>query len=354
MLISIGILAWNEAASIEATVKSLLGQSALRGPAGDLPGTEWEIVVVPNGCTDDTAARARQALAEGVAATGRRDLRWAVHEVPEAGKSNAWNRYVHEFASPTSELIVMLDADIVFGEAETISNTVRALLADPAAVAAVDMPLKDVVRKPRKTLLERISVAASRAATSGQVAISGQFFCARAAALRDIWMPRGLSVEDGFLRAMIVTDCFRSPPDEKKVIRAPNASHYYETLTSLRDIFRHELRLVVGTALNCYLLWDFLAYATDPRGAGAGALIRSRMTDDDGWYPNLMANAVRNHGWWALPRGTLFRRFAGLRARRGLALLRSLPIATVGTALDIPVFLLANQKLKRRSAIGYW
>ncbi len=354
MLISIGILAWNEAAAIEATLTSLLEQSALRGPAGDLPDTAWEIVVVPNGCTDDTAARARAALGERVAATGRRDIRWAVHELPEAGKSNAWNRFVHEFAASNSDLIVMLDADIVFGEAETISNTVRALLADPSAVVAVDLPLKDVVRKPRKTLLERISVAASRGSTGGVVGISGQFFCARASALRDIWMPKGLSVEDGFLRAMIVTDCFRSAPDERKVIRAPNASHYYETLTSLRAIFRHELRLAVGTALNFYLSWEFLAHATDPSGPGAGALILDRMTEDEGWYPNLMANAVRKHGWWALPRGTFFRRFHALKTRRGLALLRSLPIATVGMALDVPVFLLANQKLKRRNAIGYW
>ena len=39
---------------------------------------------------------------------------------------------------------------------------------------------------------------------------------------------------------------------------------------------------------------------------------------------------------------------------RGFALLRSLPIAAVGMALDIPVFFVANQKLKRGNAIGYW
>jgi glycosyltransferase involved in cell wall biosynthesis len=354
MLISIGILAWNEASVIEATLASLFQQTALRGPEGDPAGVAWEIIVVPNGCTDDTATRARKSLDALVAATGRRDLRWAVHEVAEAGKSNAWNRFVHEFSSPDSTLIVMVDADIVFGEPETISNTVRALLADPAAVVAVDLPLKDVVRKPKKTLLERISVAGSKVTTGGPIGISGQFFCARAAALRDIWMPKGLSVEDGFLRAMIVTDCFRTAPDERKVIRAENATHYYETLVSLRDILRHELRLVVGTALNCYLAWDFLAYATDPTGPGAGALILNRMTEDQEWYSNLMANAIKNHGWWVLPRGTLFRRFAALKHRRGGALLKAIPIATVGLALDLPVFLVANQKLKRKSSIGYW
>lgn len=354
MLISIGILAWNEAATIEATVSSLFQQTALRAPAGDLPGIEWELIIVPNGCTDDTADRARRALAAEVLAAGRPDVTWAVQEVSEAGKSNAWNRYVHEFSSPRAELIVMLDADIEFGEAETISNTVKALLADAAAVVAVDLPLKDVVRKPDKTFLERISVAGSRGTTSGSPGVSGQFFCARAAALREIWMPKGLSVEDGFLRAMLVTDCFRSAPDERKVIRAPNASHYYKTLTSLPAIFRHELRIVIGTAMNCYFTWDFLLFATDPKGPGAGALILNRVTQDPQWYRTLMTNAIRNHGWWVLPRGTLLRRLHGMKGKRGLGLLRSIPIAAVGLLLDVPVFLAANRKLKSDSAVGYW
>jgi glycosyltransferase involved in cell wall biosynthesis len=353
MIISIGILAWNEAAVIESTVKSLLEQSTFHGPARDLPDTKWEIVIVPNGCTDDTAARARKALTEH--ATPLQNVTWAVHELDKPGKSNAWNQYVHELSAPDAELIVMLDADIEFGETKTIANTVKALLSDPAAVVAVDLPLKDAVRKPRKTLLERISLAASRAgAAAGSPGVSGQFFCARAEALRAIWMPEGLSVEDGFLRSMIVTNCFRSPPDEARVIRAENASHYYETLTSLSSIFQHELRIVVGTTLNCYLTWDFLLYAVDPLGPGAGVLILNRAAQDPQWYRNLMTNSIRNHGWWVLPRGTLLRRFDGLKHKRGINLLKSLPLATVGLLLDLPVFVVANRKLKGDAAIGYW
>lgn len=354
MLISIGIMAWNEAAVIEATLASLFSQSALRGPAGDLADTAWEIVVVPNGCSDATAACARRALAALVAATGRTDIVWAVHELGEAGKSNAWNRYVHEFSSPLAELIVMIDADIEFGDTQTISNSITALLADPHALVAVDLPLKDAVRKTHKTLLERLSIAASATSAGSAPAIAGSFYCARAAALRQIWMPRGLTIEDGFLRAMIVTDFFRAPIDERKVIRAKNASHYFETLTSPREIFRHELRLVVGTALNCYLTWDFLLFATDPRGAGAGVLIRNRIVQDAQWYPNLIANAIRNHGWWVLPRGMLFRRFSGRKRDRGLGRLRWLAVAVAGFLLDLPVFLAANRKLKRDNVIGYW
>jgi glycosyltransferase involved in cell wall biosynthesis len=354
MLMSIGIMAWNEADVIAATLASLFEQTALRGPVGDLPGTEWEVVVVPNGCKDDTAVRARQALAELVAANGRQDISWAVHELSEAGKSNAWNHYVHELASPRAELMVLIDADIEFGEQETISNSVRALLADAHATVAVDMPLKDAVRKTRKTPLERLAIAASRAAHAGPPAIAGSFYCARAATLRQIWMPRGLSGEDGFLRAMVVTDCFRSPVDYSRVILAPNASHYFETLTSLGALFRHEMRLVVGTALNCYLTWDFLLFATDPEGPGAGVLIRNRIAQDPQWYPKLMANSIRNRGWWVLPRGMLFGRFSRHQSNPGHGSLRRFIVALAGLVLDVPVFLVANRKLKNGNVIGFW
>lgn len=354
MLISIGILAWNEEDVIEATLASLFRQSALQDTADDLPEAEWEIIVVPNGCTDDTAAIARRVLANLVGQAGGQKIAFAVHELEEPGKSNAWNHYIHEFSSRHAELILMIDADIEFGEAETISNTVKALRQNPQAVVAVDLPLKDVIKKPKKTLLERISVTASRVATSGPPAIAGSFFCARADALRQIWMPKGLAVEDGFMRAMIVTDCFRSAIDEGKIIRAENATHYYETLTSFRAIFRHELRMVIGTAINCYFTWDFLMFATDPSGPGAGMLIRNWVEKDPSWYPRLIDNAIRNHGFWVLPRGMLLRRFSRFEHNRSLGLVKWVLVVTVGFLLYLPVFIAANRRLKKGGAIGYW
>jgi hypothetical protein len=277
-----------------------------------------------------------------------------VHEVEETGKSNAWNQFVHTFSAPAAELIVMLDADIEFRESETLSNTIKALMADPHAAAAVDLPVKDAFRKARRTLLERISVAASEVSAAGPVGLAGSFYCARATLLRQIWMPKGLSVEDGFLRAMLCTNCMLEPVDERKLIRAPAASHYYETLTALPAIFRHELRLIIGTALNCYFIWDFLLFATDPAGPGAGALIRNQLEKDPEWYAKLMRNSIRARGWWVLPRGMLFRRFSGCTARSRGNLVRSLAVAVVGFLLDVPVFLAANHRIKTNYSVGYW
>jgi hypothetical protein len=114
------------------------------------------------------------------------------------------------------------------------------------------------------------------------------------------------------------------------------------------------LRLVIGTALNCYLVWDFLIFATDPRSNGAGELIRNQLETDPNWYSRLIANSIRNRGWWVLPRGMLFRRFAGHESRRGLRLLRWFLIASVGFLFDFPIFIFANRRLKNSNLIGYW
>jgi glycosyltransferase involved in cell wall biosynthesis len=354
MLISIGILAWNEENVIATTLASLFRQSAFQGTESDLPDTEWEIIVVPNGCSDNTAAIAQQVLTQLASQHCSQNITFAVHELREAGKSNAWNHYIHEFSSRDANLIVMIDADIEFGEVQTISNTIKALCQNPQATVAVDLPLKDVIKKPDKTLIEWISATASRVSSVGPLGIAGSFFCARANALRQIWMPKGLAVEDGFLRAMIITNCFRTAINEERIIRAENASHYYETVTSLKGIFRHELRIVIGTAVNCYFTWDFMMFATDPAGPGAGVLIRNWMEKDPSWYPRFIDNTIKNHGLWVLPRGMLFRRFSGFESYRGRDLVKWAFFAVLGFLLDLPVFIAANRRLKKGGAVGYW
>jgi glycosyltransferase involved in cell wall biosynthesis len=354
MIVSIGMLAYNEAGDIAKTIASLLAQSVFHAGASAATVSEWEIVVVPNGCIDDTARVADEALQAGLAALTGVRVAHSIRVLTQGGKSNAWNHYIHELSRRDADAIVMMDADIEFGHVDTILNCLAELRSNAHAQVVVDLPLKDFVKKPKLSWIERISMRTSNAKPTGSVAISGQFYCAAAETLRQIWMPIGLSGEDGFLRSMVITDLFRREADVRRVARVANASHYYEGLADLRGIFHHELRMVIGTALNCYFTWDFLLFATEPNGPGAGVLIRDRLAADPDWYRRLIENQIRNHGWFVLPRGMLWRRFASLRGIGWRRILRRLPLALAGTLLDIPVFWAANRRLRSGRALGFW
>jgi glycosyltransferase involved in cell wall biosynthesis len=284
MHITIGILGYNESAMIGRTVRSLFEQSVFSGTGAALPGVRWDIVVVPNGCTDDTHAQAERALQAACANTKTASVSWRVVSLERAGKSHAWNKLVHEIAAADTDAFVMVDADIEFGHPETIANSVQRLRSDADAWTVVDLPLKDFHRKSNPTWFERRSLRISQDYLDNRAGIAGSFYVMWAARMRSIWMPIDLSVEDGFLHSMVITDGFRQEPDYSRVVRVDNASHYYEGLTRVRDIVNHEVRLIIGTVLNAFLCWDVLLFMTPAPAAGvvgAAAGTADRHTAED-------------------------------------------------------------------------
>jgi glycosyltransferase involved in cell wall biosynthesis len=352
MRISIGILAYNEEAKIAGTIRSLLAQSAFVDAVEAVE--TWSIIVVANGCTDRTAHVALEALQAVVPHVRTRSLEARVESLVERGKSNAWNEFVHRLAAPDTDIFVLVDSDIEFGHPDTVRNSIKTLRDNENARVVVDLPLKDTHRKSRRGLLERILTRMPTATAESDPAIAGSFYCARASALREIWMPLGLSVEDGFLHAMIVTDCFREPPAAGRVLRAQNASHYFEALTTVRALVRHEERLVIGTTLNCWLCWDTLSFVTPPDGPGAGHLIRALNESRPNWYRDMMTNLVANQGRRVVPRGVVARRFRGWSTESGVTRVRQLPFRALAVMFDVLVFWLADRKLRAGVGIGYW
>jgi glycosyltransferase involved in cell wall biosynthesis len=350
MKVTVGILAYNESELIARTIASLFAQSVFNGRSADV---YWEVVVVPNGCTDDTHARAEQALQ--AACAGRSGVGWRVVSLERAGKSHAWNKLVHEIAAPDTDAFVMIDADIEFGHIDTLFNCLQRLRSDAHARAVVDLPLKDFHRKSRRTLLEKLSLRASKLRIDDTPpGIAGSFYVMAAQRMRTIWMPIDLSGEDGFLYNMVITDNFRSEPDPTRVVRAADASHYYEGLTRLRDIVRHEVRLVVGTVLNAYLCWDVLLFMTPRDGPGAGDLIRRLNAQDPTWYHRMMANQIEIRGRWAIRLRYMWHRLPGWWALPLPQRVTRLPATLALTAFDTIAVWQANRKLVSGRGVGFW
>jgi glycosyltransferase involved in cell wall biosynthesis len=353
--VTIGVLAYNESELIGRTIASLFEQSVFSGRGATLPGMLWEILVVPNGCKDDTHQRAEQALRAACAASPVPGVAYRVVSLERAGKSHAWNKLVHEIATPHTDVFLMIDADIEFGHPETIANCVRRQQADTHAWAVVDLPLKDFHRKTDKTWFEKLSLGvSSRRLNDGPPGIAGSFYVVAAPRMRSIWMPIDLSVEDGLLHAMVITDNFRQAPEYSRVVRAENASHYYEGLTRWRDIINHEVRLMIGTVLNAYLCWDVLLFMTPRDGPGAGALIRELNAQDPTWYRRMMANQIEIRGLWAIRTRQLWHRLPGWWTLPWSRRLVRLPATLALSMFDALVLWLTNRKLVSGRAVGYW
>ncbi|MES2949399.1 MAG: glycosyltransferase family 2 protein [Pseudomonadota bacterium] len=352
MKISIGILAYNEEKVIGDMLDSLFRQSVFLPDFKAGGGEEWEIIVVPNGCSDQTAVVAEKKLE--IFSKQTTNCSYKVEQVERPGKSNAWNLFVHEFSDKNAEILILMDADIEFDDKNTLQSCLQVLKENSHASIVVDLPRKHFEVSEKKGFREKMSLRASRVTLESNPAISGQFYCGRTLELRQIWMPLGLPVEDGFLYSMIVTNGFRQEPDMSKVVRAKGASHFFEGLYRISDLYRHELRITIGTALNCYFTWDFLRFATDANGPGAGEFIRSQLVKNPKWYESVLNNQIANRGWWVLPRGMLFRRFDALNGKPLVRKISRLPITLIAFCLDIPVFIAANRTIKKRQAIGFW
>ena len=351
--ISIGVLAYNESALISRTLCSLLQQSLF---ADDESRFELEIVIVPNGCTDNTASVAHATLQTLIEPSNNPYVSWKVCELAQAGKSNAWNTYVHQLCSAKAKYLFLMDADIEFLEQDTLLSMIDLLERTPDAWVSVDRPIKDVALKTNKTLMERLSILVSglsggKANEKGPAWLCGQLYCARAEVLKKLWLPTHLPTQDAFLYTMIVTNGLLTEKETHRILLAKSASHRFEAYTQLARLLRHEKWLILGSAVNDLIYNNFLVEGIPPEGAGF--LIKKRNEEDPDWLSKHVQAVVAERRW-LIPPFILLRRLNSLRYQSPLKFILLLPLAVTAFLVDAFLAFQANLELHRGSNLGYW
>src|SRR2546426_886782 len=158
--LSIGILAWNEEEAIGAALASLFEQSLFFELSKR--NLKSEIICLANGCTDHTAAIAAKVFAEKVRCHPFKEVFSArTVEIKKRGKTHAWNLFVHRLSAKEAQFLLLMDGDIVIHRPNTLWNMYRALADNPEASVAVDQPIKDIALRPKKSLLDKISLGTS-------------------------------------------------------------------------------------------------------------------------------------------------------------------------------------------------
>ena len=345
MIISIGILAHNEATDIGNLIRDLGNQNLL---SNDNLGIE--IHVVANGCTDATVRVSREALA--AESFRRGNVTTFVHNIPRAGKSNAWNELVHTLASPKTEFIFLLDADIRIPEEASLQLMLDKLTQSKKATIAVDKSVKDLSLQVHKSIIERLILAGSEAYPGTRTALAGGLYCARFDVLESIWMPIGLPGEDGFLRAMILTSNFTEDENLDYLIFVEGARHVFESEHRIRDVFRHNIRLAIGTGINVLLFKHFRESLNI--NTNIADYIKQRNAADPNWINELIHNKIKQGKYFLMDKGFLLRRLMWLSSLPVSDRIKKLPIFLLASIFDVALFFSANHLMRRGAGAGFW
>lgn len=342
--LSIGILAYNEETRIGATLQGLFAQDVF-------VRYSTEVVVIANGCTDNTASIARDTILDNQALWSVRGSTRVV-ELTEAGKSNAWNKFVHEFSSPRAAVLFLMDSDIELISAGTLNSMLTTLNTNREAVVCVDRPVKDIAQIPNPTFVQRLLLASTPKIDPNDPALCGQLYCVRSEELRAIKLPVDITVEDGFLRALLLTYGFTRPEDRRRIILDLKASHIFKSVATLRETFKHEVRVVAGSIVNMLLFERFSDECKLDRSAMALMQIWER--ENPGWLKVFVKHKVEERGWQLLPSSWWTRRWSRLGQMPFPKMLGRAPGVALASALDMVVFLTAIRYVRNGKALGYW
>lgn len=332
--IHIGIFAHNEAVGIGDCIAALRKQSIFN--QHPVP----RVTVLENGSTDETAQRAEAALKQHLGS-----IPASVFSLEIGDKGMTWNAFVHE---SSADLLICMDADIEPGHDAVLLQLVNELENNRHAWASVSRPVKDIAKVSEQSSLQKLSIAGSAAGEGGPTQLCGQLYCGRAERLRRLNLPAGLLVEDGFLRAMITTNCFREPEDVSRIVSAPGAFHYFEALTHMQALFQHEKRLAVGTELNIMLF----GWASDliKEGMDVSSAVSANNQKQLKWVGDMAADQIARRSFEFHSWEYTFKQFRSWKTLMLGKKVKSLPGFLAHIGLNAAATLAARKALKK----GQW
>jgi len=366
IVVSIGILAYNEESAIAQTVKSIAGQTLVSARRDD---HRVELICVANGCRDRTAELAAKAI-DKLQASDPARISGRVEIIDRPSKENAWNEFVHRLSRRDADVLVFLDGDVRLLDPETLRSMADTLLSQPRAYVCGARTVKHLELSRRRRWIDRVSLAATAIRRhsnqqSARTGFAGCLYAARTEACRRFRLPTILKGEDCFLHAMWATDFFTvavNAQDPTRIVTAPQASVLFEAYTSPLAVVKNLRRRAVEITINS-MLYDRLWSESSPN-EDAGALLLRWHREDPRWEQRLLEQKINERGsWlppggpflrWVSPRGSLwhwFRRMKGMRWHRKIL---HAPVAALGTCLTFYAYVSANRLIRAGKLDNLW
>lgn len=339
MKIDIGLFAHNEAEGIVAMLRGLMAQDIFGDPQMDV-----KVLLLANGCSDDTVSLAMAAAGPLV----------EVVDLTLGGKARTWNRFVHDLSRDDADHLVFCDADIELPERDTLSAMVGRLAARPELWVFNSRPVKDIALRPEGlSMMERIIAAAGGGLDDWKTAICGQLYAMPSARARRFHLPIGLPVEDGFLRAMVLTDgltAAEKPESMARIDGLDGVYHIYGSERRLGALIAHQTRIVIGSAVN----FAVFGYLRDAPATQRRAMLVGASTDAD-WLARVLNARLPRFPFGYVPFHFLFKRLVrAFEQPRGPGHPKRLAMLVLGFGFDVVVYLNAQWKMLRGAGSGFW
>lgn len=342
-VIDIAVFAYNEAANISNLIADVAKQTVFARPDVDI-----RLLILANGCTDDTVPVA-------IAARDKLDAslvpRIEVMNFERGGKSRTMHHFIHECSRRHADLLGFMDADIRLPETDTLERMIEQMLTRPSLQTFTSRPVKDIEYDSEgSSLISRVIAAGGGGLSDYRNAICGQLFMMRSAMARQIGLPDGLPVEDGFMRAMMLTDLLSAPEDLERIDGDPEVYHIYESIRGIPELIRHQTRIVIGSVVN-EVLYTKISQSTSTQEE-AHTLLMSASTDAN-WLGRVLKESLPRFPYGYVPFPYLFWR---LRAYpdSGKTGLKSRLMLFLGFGLDVVVYVRASFHMMTRPSSGYW
>jgi len=352
--LSIGIVAWNEERNIARMLDSLFRQSLFERLSGR--GLKAQIFCAANGCTDRTVGIATDAFEkQSREHPFKQAFECRALDITKRGKVNAWNTFVHKESSPDAQYLMMMDADILIDNVNTLASMLFTLEENPMTSVTTDEPRKHFALKPRKSLRETLSLLISDLTRAGQAQLCGQLYCIRSSVARRIFLPRDIgALEDGFIKAVVCTDFLTAAITPDRIVQAPDASHIFEAYTSARAVLNNQKRQMIGQTVLHILVDDYLRTLSVPQRLNLAGTLEELERDDPDWLKRLIAaHLARTRFFWRLIPGAASLRFRRLARLHGLQRVGYFPAALAGFVFSVAGMYLARRALKE-GYTQYW
>lgn len=339
--VDIAIFAHNEAGNIPALVATLGQQDIWDNPAFDV-----RILMLANGCTDDTVMQTRTLLS-GPAYTSLAAA-MEIKDLTQGGKSRTVNRFIHAFSRTEADMLCFMDADIELPDPSHLTRMFQALWSRPELMAFNSRPIKDLAHKPEAVgPIARLITMGGGTLDDFRTSICGQLYVMRTDMARRINLPAGLPVEDGFMRAMIVTDLFRQGENLDLIDGDPTIFHVYESLRTVGSTLRHQIRIVIGGAVN-NVVFDHISKLV-AAGGDPEAFLQG-VARDENWLADSLQKDLPRAPYGYVPYHFALKRLQNFHWKG----VKGVLVMCAGLTLDVASWIGASWHMMRRNAAGFW